>query len=295
MDRPVERGVAPGFVRQHRIFIEAAPRVLALALEHDIGAEREMMRHVAAVAINRGGDLGDAGLLERAARRLRLANVGELEARRRREAQSIALRHEPGRVAHRGHLDAGLGAVDEAVEHLWIDRIAIADRTILVENVPHGVRRGAVIVRLVTGALAGGDDGEAAGARPVDMLANKRGLIAPGEAIDHAGGFGLARKQRTGERIRLDIDHDHMLAVRDRTQGVTYARARDAGRLDDHLDLGKRNDRLGVLRHMRPAIRERFPQRGRANRFIVPPGSAQLATRARRIEIGNREHAHSAR
>ncbi len=86
-----------------------------------------------------------------------------------------------------------------------------------------------------------------------------------------------------------------MLAVRDRTQGVAYARPRDAGRLDDHLDLRKRDDRLGVLRHMRPAVRERLRQRGRANRFIVPPGNAQLATRARGIEIGNREHAHSAR
>src|SRR5215470_6795920 len=50
---PVQRGVASALVRQHRVFLETAPRVVALALEHHVGAEREMMRHVAAVAIDR--------------------------------------------------------------------------------------------------------------------------------------------------------------------------------------------------------------------------------------------------
>src|SRR5712691_7754180 len=50
---PVQRGVASALVRQHRVFLETAPRVVALALEHHVGAEREMMRHVVAVAIDR--------------------------------------------------------------------------------------------------------------------------------------------------------------------------------------------------------------------------------------------------
>src|SRR5262252_9394924 len=53
MNGPVKRGVASALVRQHRVFLETAPRVLALTLEHHVGAEREMMRHVAAVAIDR--------------------------------------------------------------------------------------------------------------------------------------------------------------------------------------------------------------------------------------------------
>src|SRR5262252_2747451 len=70
---PVQRGVASALVRQHRVFLETAPRVVALALEHHVGAEREMMRHVAAVAIDRRGHFGDAGLLERAAGHFGLA------------------------------------------------------------------------------------------------------------------------------------------------------------------------------------------------------------------------------
>ena len=47
VDRPVKRGVFAAFVRQHGVFPEAAAGVFGLALEHHIGAEREMMRHVA--------------------------------------------------------------------------------------------------------------------------------------------------------------------------------------------------------------------------------------------------------
>ena len=120
--------------------------------------------------------------------------------RRRRKAQAFALRHQPGGVAHRRHLDRRLGAVDEAVEHLRIDRRAVGDVQVLVEDVPHGVGRGAVIVRLVARALAGGDHLEAAGARPVDVLADQRRLVAPGEAVDHARGLRLARQQRARRR-----------------------------------------------------------------------------------------------
>ena len=71
-------------------------------------------------------------------------------------------------------------------------------------------------MRLVARALAGADHLEAGGARPVDMLADQRRLVAPGERIDDARGLGLARQQRPGHRVGLDIDHDDVLAVRDR-------------------------------------------------------------------------------
>jgi hypothetical protein len=150
-------------------------------------------------------------------------------------------------------------------------------------------------MRLVARALAGGDHVEAAGARPVDVLANERGLVAPGEAIDHARGLRLARKQGTGERIRLNVDHHDVLAVPDGAQGVTYAGGRDAGRLDDHFDLGASDQRFRVLRHVRGAARERVPQRGCGNRLIVPPGGAKLAPRAGDVEIGHRNEMHAVR
>src|SRR5262249_58987634 len=166
-----------------------------------------------------------------------------------------------------------------------IDRIAVRDRQIFVEDVPHGVGRGAVIMRLVARALAGGDHVEAAGARPVDVVANERGLIAPCEAVDHAGGLRLAREQGTSERIRLDVDHHDVLAVPDGAQGVAYAGGRDAGRLDDYFDLGASDQRFRILRHVRRATRERVPQRGCGNRLIVPACGAKLAPRAGDVEI----------
>src|SRR5262249_2235904 len=235
VNRPIERGVAPALVRQHRVFFETAPRIVALALEHDIGAEREMMRYVATVAVDRRGDFGDARFLQRAARRLRLTNVRELEARCRGKAQALALRYEPGGIAHRSHLDARLRAVDEAVEHFRIDRAAVRNREIFVENVPHGIGRGAMIVRLIARALAGGDHGESASPRPVDMVADKRRLIAPGEAVDHARSLRFAREQGAGERIGFDVDHDDVLAMGNCAERMMYAGARKGGRLADPL------------------------------------------------------------
>ena len=93
-----------------------------------------------------------------------------------------------------------------------------------------------MIVRLVARALAGRDHLEAAGARPVDVLADQRRLVAPGQRVDDAGGLGALRQQGAGQRVGLDVDHDDVLAVRDRRERMRDAGARHAGRLDDHLD-----------------------------------------------------------
>src|SRR5688572_28710406 len=100
-------------------------KLVAFALDHHIGPERKVMRHVAAVAIYRRRHLGDALLLQRPAGRFRLAHLGELESACRRKAQAPALRNEAGRIADRTHLDARLGAVHEAVEHFRVDRSTI--------------------------------------------------------------------------------------------------------------------------------------------------------------------------
>ena len=56
-----------------------------------------------------------------------------------------------------------------------------------------------MIGRVVARALAGGDDLEAAGARPVDVLADERRLIAPGQRVDDARRARLLRQQRPGD------------------------------------------------------------------------------------------------
>ena len=183
--------------------------------------------HVLAVAVERGDDLGHALLLQRAAFGLGLAHVGQLEARGGREAQAARLRHQPRGVAHRRHLDARLGAVDERVEHLGIDVAAILDLEVLVEDLPHRVGSGPMIGRVVARALAGGDHLEAAGARPVDVLADERGLVAPGQRVDDARLARLARQQRPGQRVGLDVDHDDVLAVPRSPPCTARCRCRD--------------------------------------------------------------------
>src|SRR5581483_9373648 len=295
VDRPIQRRVFAARIGQHRVFLEAAPRIIALALEHDISAERKMVWHVAAVAIDRGGDLGDPGLFQHAAVRLRLADFGELETRRRREAQALALRHEPRGVAHRAHLDARLGAIDEAVEHLRIDRGAILYLKVLIEDVPQRVGRRLMISRVITRALAGGDHFEAAGARPVDMLADQRRLVAPGEAVDDTGAGGAAREQRTGDDIGLHIDHDDVLAVLDGLERVADAGRGNAGGLDDDVDLWRADQRIGIVRDERGTARERVIERGGGISVGIPAGGFELILRARDVEIDHADEMHAAR
>ena len=101
-----------------------------------------------------------------------------------------------------------------------------------------------VIVRLVAGALARRNHLETAGARPIDVLADQRRLVAPGEAVNDARCLRLAGEQRTRQRIGLDVHHDDVLAVLDRFQRVHDPGLGNTGRLDDHLDAGMRDHRL---------------------------------------------------
>ncbi len=72
-----------------------------------------------------------------------------------------------------------------------------------------------MIMRLIARALAGANDLETGSARPVDVLADQRRLIAPGQRIDHARRLGLAGQQRARHRIGFHVDHNDMLAVGD--------------------------------------------------------------------------------
>ena len=102
-------------------------------------------------------------------------------------------------------------------------------------------------LRQVLGALAGGDDGEAAGARPVDQLGDQRRLVAIGHRIDRPRRPRALGERRPGEHVRLDIDHDDVLAVLDRRQRMADAGGRVAGDLDHHLDIVARDCRDAVV------------------------------------------------
>jgi hypothetical protein len=92
------------------------------------------------------------------------------------------------------------------------------------------------------------DDPEPAGPRPVDVLANQRRLVAPRQRVDDSGLSALPRQQRSGQGIGLDVDHDDMLAVRNRRLAQLDAGSGIARRLDHHVDLGMADQRHGVDR-----------------------------------------------
>jgi len=150
-------------------------------------------------------------------------------------------------------------------------------------------------VRLVARALARSDDLEARGARPVDVFANQRGLIAPGKAVNDARGLGLACEQRTRDRVGLDVDHHDVLAVVDDLQRVRDAGFGNAGRLDDHLDAGMLDDGFRVGSNMCRAALERVIERGCGILLGGPPGGCQLGLRPPDVEIGDCNDVHTFR
>ena len=58
--------------------------------------------------------------------------------------------------------------------------------------------------------FAGAYDLEAQDSGPIDELGNQRRLIAESERVQDACVCGSARKKRSGQRIRLDIDHHYV-------------------------------------------------------------------------------------
>ena len=198
-----------------------------------------------------------------------------------------------GRIADGGHLDARLGAIDEAVEHLRIDRVAILDLHVLVEDVPDRVGRRLVVGRVVARALAGRHHLEARRARPVDMVGDQRRLVTPGERIHHAGRFRLAGQDRAGDGVGFDIDHDDVLAVLDRFQREADAGAGIARCLDDDLDSGMGDERIGIVGDVRRAVLECVLDRGGRILLLRPAGELQLRAGARGVEVGDADDVHA--
>ena len=196
-----------------------------------------------------------------------------------RKQQPVRRHVQPGGVGDRRHFDRGFGAVEKRVEHLRVHagRLRFARRQPVMA--PDAFRRHVVIGRQVFGALAGGDDAKAGRARPVHHLGGQRRLVAIGQRIDHAGLARLLRQQRARQHVGLDIDHDDMLARRDRRAGMPDADGGIAGGLhhDVHRAAGDR---------ARAVVGERRP---RDPRLIPADGAARLAG-AVAVEIDDDGH-----
>jgi hypothetical protein len=94
---------------------------------------------------------------------------------------------------------------------------------------------------------------EAAGAGPIDQIADQRRLVAEGQRVDNAGIGRLLRQQRPAEGIGLDRHVDHVLALRKCFQAMVHGRDRIAGAFDDHVDRRVAHQGLPVVADVRAA------------------------------------------
>ena len=139
-----------------------------------------------------------------------------------------------------------------------------------------------VIGRQILGSLAGGDDLETTGAGPINQLASQRRLVAVGQGIDDAPRPRLLGEQWSGQHIGFDIDHDDVLAGRDRRARMGNARRRTAGRLDNDLNPG-----------IRAGLDARCDERGSCDPGRIPADAPACVTGPLRIEIGNDRDLHA--
>ena len=246
MKRPVQRGNPAGGIGHHAVFLKAADGVVVRRLEGDIDAPAEVIRDRRTVAVQAGDHLDLTSMMQRAGI-AGTQHVGQFVRAAGREGQAIRWRRQASGIGDRRHLDAGLRAVKERIEHL---RIHPPDARLLRGQAvigPDGVGGGGVVFRQIFRALAGGDDAEPAGARPVHQLADQRRLVAVGHAVHDAGRLRLARQQGASEDVGLHVDHDDVLALGDCASGMRDAGRGVAGGFDRDVDVGGCEHRHGVV------------------------------------------------
>ena len=144
-------------------------------------------------------------------------------------------------------------------------------------------------------ALAGADDLEAAQARPLDELADQRGLIAVGERVDDAGRPGATGEQWPDERIRLHVDHHDVPAGLDRAQGMVDARRRIPRRLDHDLHARRGDQPVGVVGQPGRAVPVRVLRTAGGERRVRPAGRDQPFAHQARREIGDADDVDAGR
>ncbi len=134
-------------------------------------------------------------------------------------------------------------------------------------------------------AASRSDDRETRGTRPIHEIADECGLVAVREAVHHARFLRLAREDRAAERVRLDRDHHHVLAVTERGERMLDCGRRVAGGLDDDIDSRMRDERLPVIAEMRAPLLERGIERCGAVRGRRPADALEILARVRRREV----------
>jgi hypothetical protein len=167
---------------------------------------------------------------------LRAGDEGNVFHARGRVEEAVRRHAEAGGVGHRRAFYRRLGAVEKAVEHLRVEPAAqrLLGREAVVA--PHGLGRRFGEVRQPLVAAPGRHHRKAAGARPVDQVADQRGLVAEGQRIDHARLLRLVREQGAAEGVGLDRHVDHVLAVREGIEAVVDGGDGVAGALDHDVD-----------------------------------------------------------
>ena len=285
--RAVHRRIFGRFVVQQIVFLETVRDVLVVGFEHHVDAHLQVVLDLRAVAMKAGNHFGGAGVTERAAGRFGDQHVGQVVTGDRREVEAVRLRRQAGGVADGGHFNRRLGAVHKARAHLRVHVAALGDlgrNEIILEH-----RIGGLLVEVgeVARALAGRDDLEAAGPRPVDLFADQRRLIAVGQRIDHAGLFGPAGEQGAGQGVGFDVDHDDVLAGIDAEKRVADAGGGIAGGVDDDLDAAGRDHRRGVVADVGAAAPQGLGDRGCGVLFGAPAGGGQVGAGVVGAQVGD--------
>ena len=134
-----------------------------------------------------------------------------------------------------------------------------------------------MIFRQVLRALSRGEHAEAAGACPIDQLADQRRLIAIGQRIHNTGASRLLRQRDTCQHIGLDVDHHDMFALGDRASGVHDAGGSVAGRFHHNLDVRRPQHRRRVIGEAR-----------RRDAFVVPADAPARLARTIGCQVGDR-------
>ncbi len=203
------------------------------------------------------------------------------------------VRNEAGGVGEGGHLDHGLGSVNELHQHVGIEAAAGGFGSVRL-------RHGFAIERVVL-ALAGGHDLQADRARERVKLHQRGGLVARRHGVDDARLLGLAAQHGADGHVRFHVHHDDVLAVGEAVERDARAGGGSAGGVDhgfDGIDLRDERGVLGDDELARAGGVVGFPRRARVH-HALGGNAGDLVGRsgAGEVDIGHRRRfdaAHAA-
>ena len=208
------------------------------------------------------------------------------------------VRRQPGGVGQRRHLDLRLRAVAEGVVHLAVDRAPIERLRIKAKAFRHGVRRARAVVAVEDGTAPRRHDLKAQAARPIDQVHDAARLVAIHQRVDDARCVRQMAQNRPHRYVRLHVDHDNVLFVRDRLVRHARANLRDARHLDDHIDACCLSNQPPIFHHHRLARSNRVVNViNRLRRAHLCPRDATVdkgLDRALRRNVRNDDRFHAA-